>query len=91
MAGIVSALYFNPRDLYVIGLDFYNRNVKPYFVREEMDMSSVERVCVSIEGLRQGMIEGIYNICELFPETTLHIYTTYEGIRSQNNLKVVYV
>jgi len=91
MLGIVSALYFNPKDIYIIGLDFYNRSVKPYFVKEDMDISDDDRIEKSIKGLRDGMLESIYSICELFPEINLHIYTTYDGIKSKGNLNVIYV
>ena len=91
MAAVVSALYFNPKDIYIIGLDFYNRCNKPYFVKEAMDTPNSERIESSIKGLREGMVESINNICNLFPEINLHIYTTYDGIRSKGNLRVVYV
>ena len=91
MAGIISALYFNPKDLYIIGLDFYNRAVKPYFVREDMDIPHSEQISGSVKGFRQEMLEGIGRICDLFPETNLYLYTTYRGIRSKKNLHVMSV
>lgn len=91
MSGVISALYFNPKDIYIIGLDFYDKSVKPYFVREDMDDPYVERIDFSIKGLRKGMIEGIYSICGAFPNINLHLYTTYGGIKSKNNLNVIYV
>ena len=91
LSAIISALYFNPRDIYVIGMDFYDKTVKPYFVREMMDVAHVERINISIKGLRAGMLESINNICDLFPDINLHLYTTYRGVKSRNNLDVRYV
>lgn len=91
MSGVISALYFNPKDIYIIGLDFYDKSVKPYFVKEDMDVANVDRINFSIEGLRAGMLESINSICNLFPDINLHLYTTYRGVRSRNNLNVRYV
>lgn len=91
MLSVISALYFNPKDIYIIGLDFYDKSVKPYFVKENMDDPHVERINFSIKGLREGMLESIRSIRDLFPNINLHLYTTYSGIRSRNNLNVRYV
>ena len=91
MAAIVSALYFNPRDIHIIGMDFYNKNVKPYFVKEDMDIPYIGQIERSIKGLRGGMIESINSICDNFRNTNLHLYTTYRGIKSRDNLCVRYV
>jgi len=91
LSGIISALYFNPKDIYVIGMDFYDRTVKPYFVREDMDIPHAEQISISIKGLRDGMLESIRNICDLFPDTNLHLFTTYRGIMPQKNLHIRYV
>jgi hypothetical protein len=91
MSAIISALYFNPKDIHIIGVDFYDRSVKPYFVREDRDIPSTKRIIDSINGLRPGMLKSISNICDLFPHINLHLYTTYRGIRSRKNLYVRYV
>jgi len=91
LSAIISALYFNPKDIHVIGMDFYDKTVKPYFVKEKMDISHVGQINISIKGLRAGMLESINSICDLFPDTNLYLYTTYRGVRSKNNLKVRYV
>jgi len=91
LSGIISALYFDPKDIYVIGLDFYNRSVKPYFVKEDKDVAHAEHIYNSIKGLRAGMLESIKIICDLFPNINMHVYTTYDGIKSRNNLHVTYV
>ncbi len=91
ISGIISALYFSPKDIYVIGMDFYNKRVKPYFIKEDMDVFHVGRINKSIKGLREGMLKSIRSICDLFPDINVHLYTTYEGIRSRNNLNVRYV
>lgn len=91
ISGVLAALYYNPKDIYIIGMDFYNRDVKPYFKKESMDSPLDGRIVKSIEGLRSGMIESIKSAAELFPETNFHIYTTYEGISTIGNIHVVYV
>lgn len=91
LSAIISALYFNPKNIYVIGMDFYNKSVKPYFVKEDQDIAHVGQIDISIKGLRAGMLESINSMCDLFPDTNLHLYTSYRGIRSKNNLNVRYV
>ena len=91
LSGILSALYFNPKNIYVIGLDFYNKNVKRYFVKEDKDIPGIEEIEKSIKGLRKGMIKSMYNICDNFKDTNLYLYTTYKGVKSKNNLHVIYV
>lgn len=89
--GIISALYFNPKNIYIIGLDFYNKNVKPYFVKEDKDISNIGQIEDSIKYLRTGMIKNINSICNNFRDIDLYLYTTYRGIKSKDNLHVIYV
>ncbi len=91
IGGIVSALYFDPKEIHIIGLDFYNKNVKPYFIREDKDLSNARRIEQSIRGLRKGMIESINSICNNFRNINLYLYTTYRGVKSKDNLCVRYV
>ena len=91
MSGIVSALYFNPKKIYIIGLDFYNKDVKPYYIKEDKDVSYVGHINKSAKGLREGMIKSIYNVCNNFQDIDIYMYTTYRGIKSRKNLHIKYV
>jgi len=91
MSGIISAACFNPKNIYIIGLDFYNKNVKPYYVKESKDIPGIAQIEKSIKGLRAGMIESINSICNNFQNTEFYLYTTYKMIKSKENLHVIYV
>ena len=86
---IFFAIYFNPKNIYIIGVDFYNRNVKPYFRREEHDLPKKKGNEVS--SFRAKMISNLSSICRVCPDINFHLYTTFRGIKSNNNLNVIYV
>ncbi|MHA1469138.1 MAG: hypothetical protein ACTSSP_01105 [Candidatus Asgardarchaeia archaeon] len=90
MASILFATYFNPKNIYIIGVDFYNRNVKPYFAREEHDLPKKKGAEI-YNGFREGMIKTFYHLCDAFPNINFHLYTTFRKIRSNNNINVIYV
>ena len=88
---LLSALYYNPRNIYIIGMDFYNRSVKPYYVREEMDVVDYPRIYGSSVIFRKMMIDVLINVCESFVDTNIYLYTTYKGVKNHRNLHVFYV
>lgn len=89
LIAIFFAAYFNPNNIYIIGLDFYNRNVKPYFRREEHDLP--KKKGKEITSFRSKMIESLSCMCRISPNISFHLYTTFRGIKSSNNLNVIYV
>ena len=84
IAGIFYSLYFNPVNIYIIGIDFYNENRDLYFIREEHDKKTPKNI-------RGIMVKNLNGIVRNFPETNFHLYTTYEDIKSYGNLDVIYV
>ena len=91
MSPLISALYFSPKEIHIIGIDFYNKNVKPYFVREDHDIAHIGQIEKSIKGFRAKMLEGIDKICDNFREIDFYLYTTYRMVRPKRNLHIIYV
>ncbi len=89
ITGIFYALYFNPKNIYIIGIDFYNKNADKYFIKEIHDSdASLE---TSRRRWKNDMIRNLKKMVFLYPETNFYLYTTYRGIESSNNLNVIYV
>lgn len=91
MASILYSLYFNPKRIYITGIDFYDRLVKPYFVKEDHDLLYENSMKESVKKIRKNMIEMLEKIRGCFLNTEFYLYTTYEGIKSVDNLFVKYV
>lgn len=89
---IICSVYFNPKNIYILGIDFYNENENIYYVHEDMDINGDDEVKEeNIFRFRDGMIKTISNICDEFKNIDFHIYTTYRGIVSKKNLEIIYV
>ena len=50
--------YFKPKKIYIIGIDFYNKMEKAYYVSEVHDETDSEHMDRSIREFRWGMIRN---------------------------------
>lgn len=91
IAPLITALRFRPKNIYIIGLDFYNMNVKSYFVSEDHDVAQENVTGKCIKDFRYKMINSIYKACDNFPGTNFYLYTTYGMIKPRKNLHITYV
>lgn len=77
------AAAFKPKKISIIGLDFYCSN---YFAREAV-MCSIKKN----RGRCESMMEYFLTLCKYEPDIQFVLYTACKKIKSQKNLKVVYV
>ncbi|GAG76792.1 unnamed protein product, partial [marine sediment metagenome] len=91
VAAIIPAICVKPKNIYIIGIDFYNMNVKSYFVREDHDVTQEYRRNKLGQAFRYKMMGSINRACDNFPEINFYMYTTCRMIKSRKNFHVVYV
>lgn len=91
LAGIFFSLFFEPKNIYIIGIDFYDRTRKPYYRKEDHDLSYQKCAEESVKITRNNMIDMFYKMTNISQNTHFYIYTTYKKIKSKKNLSVKYV
>lgn len=96
MGAILNALYFNPKRIYICGIDFYDNstnNKGVYFVKEDHDTNAMVEdtgAALGRKNFRLNMIKAINKIARIY-DTKIIMYTTFRGIVSKKNLEVIYV
>lgn len=90
IAAVFQAAYFDPKEVFIAGIDFYNTNFSKYLMDEEHD-DPTDSVVNSAMNLRQGMIEDFYSICDFYPNIIFNIYTTFRELESKKNVNIYYV
>ncbi len=88
IAGLFHASYFRPKKLYVMGIDFYNEDKDKYSIPEDHDILD-DTVEISAERMRDGMLKNFYSICDFYSDVEYIVYTTFPGIKSGKNIKVI--
>jgi hypothetical protein len=91
MAGIFHAAFFSPKKIYILGIDFYNRQESAYFAAEDHDDTDDSNMYSSVKRWRWGMIKNLRTICSVCKNTEFIMYTTFNRLKSKNNLKVYHV
>jgi len=91
ICAVFNAACFYPKEVHILGLDFYNEDMPKYAVFEEHDQGKEGNFQNSIIGMRRGMIEDLRSICDIFSSVEFFLYTTYRRIISRRNLHVEYV
>lgn len=81
--GVDLAAAYKPKDVYIIGLDFYSTQD---FVIERMHISQMTN-----KPKMMGMIEYLNLLCDEEKDINFHLYTCCDKIKSKNNLEVVRV
>jgi hypothetical protein len=81
--GVDLASAYNPKEVHVIGLDFYNA---PYLTNEKLNANFDKNV-------RRGpnMIEFFKLLCKEETDIKFYLYTCCKTIKSEGNLKVTHV
>lgn len=77
------ACLYKPKDIHIIGLDFYCANV---FVKEDINRSWRKNKSRS-----DGMIEYFKLLCKEEKDINFHLYTCCKRIKSNGNLRVIRV
>lgn len=91
IAGVFHALYFKPKELHIIGLDFYDESLSQYAVNEKHDVVSDTSQVRNLRAFRTGMLANLRAMQRYSPETKFHLYTTFRGVTSYKNFLVHYV
>lgn len=90
IAGVFHASYFRPKEVHIIGVDFYNTLYPKYLIGEPHDIPS-DTVEKSANNLQEGMVEDFHKIAYFYSNIRFYIYTTFRGISSLKNISVIYV
>jgi len=88
---IFHALYFKPKNIYIIGLDFFDEKQDFHSVQEKMDEQDDKALFNSALNFREGMIQNLYKMCDLFATINFHLFTTFRGIKNRENLRIKYI
>jgi hypothetical protein len=91
IAGIFHAAYFAPKRIYILGIDFYNRQEPAYLAAEEHDDTDDSNIYSSVKRWRWGMIRNLRTICRVCKDTEFIMYTTFKRLKSKYNLKVYHI
>ncbi len=75
------AVAFKPKNVFIIGLDFYKA---PYFVKEK-NQAKVN------PGRGDSMLKYFKALCDIEKDIKFHLCTCYDGMKSNDNLKVIRV
>ena len=81
--GVDLAAAYKPKDVYIIGLDFYTT---PDFIIERMHVPQWKN-----KPKGEGMIRYFKLLCKEEKDINFHLYTCCKQIKSKDNLKVIRV
>jgi hypothetical protein len=91
IAAIFHAIYFKPKEIYIIGLDFYDEGCSQYGITEKHDILNEHSQETCIRSMREGMIHNLYSIVSYCENIQFYLYTTFFKLEGQDRYKNLHI
>ena len=94
ISAVFHAIYFQPKEIDIIGMDFYDEKNPQYGVSEIHDIFNDHSQEICIKNMREGMIHNFYSMIEYCENIQFYLFTTFKGLENTQkykNLHIFYV